>query len=199
MPINLANMGYDDVPAAMPGEFQQLPAGGYVCNVILADITHSKAGNLMLVLFIDIAQGDFKGHFKAAVDRVKSFAPDKKWDSNAIYRQLICDNSGRISKFFKGLMTAFQKSNNNFRLNLQNFDANDLRGLLIGFVFAEEEYQKKDGSIASKVIPVFPKSLADIQSGNFTVPLKKSLQPSTPAQSNDIFGGSRIDPSDLPF
>lgn len=199
MPINLANMGYDDVPAAMPGEFQQLPAGGYVCNVVLADITHSKAGNLMLVLFIDIAQGDFKGHFKAAVDRVKSFAPDKKWDSNAIYRQLICDNSGRISKFFKGLMTAFQKSNNNFRLNLQNFDANDLRGLLIGFVFAEEEYQKKDGSIASKVIPVFPKSVADIQSGNFAVPQKKALLPSKPVQSNDIFGGSRIDPSDLPF
>lgn len=198
MSINLANMGYNDVPAVMPGEFQALPADGYICHVVNADITNSKAGNLMLVLFIDIAQGDFKGHFKAALDRVKSFAPDKKWDNSAIYRQLICDNNGKISKFFKGLISAFQRSNNNFHLNLLSFDPVVLRGLNIGFVFAEEDFQKSDGSIATRVFPKFPKSVADIQSGNFSVPQKRTIQPK-PAQAENFFNGTTVDSDDLPF
>ena len=199
MSINLDALGFNDVPAAMPGEFQALPADGYICHVVNAEITNSKAGNLMLVLYIDIAQGDFKGHFKANLDRVKSFAPDKKWDSNAIYRQLICDNNDnkKISKFFKGLISAFQRSNNNFHLNLLNFDANDLRGLLIGFVFAEEEFTR-NGSVYSRVFPKLPKPVADIQSGNFSIPQKKSLT-DKPAQANDFFAGSTVNSDDLPF
>ena len=204
MGINLADKGYYDVIATLPGDFPKLPADGYICQVINAEITNSKAGNLMLILYLDIAQGNFAGHFKAALNRVNS--PSIKWDNAAIYRQLLFDNdSGRVSRFFKGLLTCFEFSNPTFKINITNFDASSLRGKLIGFVFAEEEYSKKNGDIASRIFAKFPKTVDDIQSGNFSVPELKKIQQAktagnTPNINNYDFGGDdSIDPNDTPF
>ena len=198
MGINLAERGYNDVNAATPGEFSQLPAGGYVCRIINAEITKSKAGNEMLVLFIDVAQGDFAGYFKAEYDRVKNFTPNR-WVNSGTYRQLLFDNAGRVSSFFKGLMTCFEKSNPNFKLNINIFEAETLRGKLIGFVFAEDEYQKQNGDVGTRISAKFPKTVEDIQIGNFKVPDKKKLQPAKSDSSGDIFAGTPVTQDDLPF
>lgn len=205
MGINLADKGYFEVYAIMPGEFSQLPPGGYICQIVNAELTNSKAGNTMLVLFLDIAHGDFKGHFKAAVDRVKFSSSNIKWDNSAIYRQLLLDNSsGRVSQFFKGLLSCFEVSNPNFKVNVNDFEASSLRGKFIGFIFAQEEYQKKNGDIATRVFPKFPKSIDDIQNNNFTVPELKKLPATQPTDkkpnySDYDFGGSSVDPNDTPF
>lgn len=191
--------GYEDVQPVMPGEFLKLPADGYVCQIISAEITTSKAGNPMLVLCVDIAEGDFAGYFKAAADRVKNFRADVKWDNSAIYRQLIFDKDGKTSKFFKGLLTCLEKSNPNFKFNPRAFDEKNLRGLLIGFIFAEEEYQKRDGSISSRVFIKFPRPVADIRNRNFSVPEIKKFSPPVNTQPKDYFDGIPIDDSDVPF
>ena len=81
--------GYEDAQAVLPGEFAKLPAGGYVCGVVHAEITKSKAGNPMLVLYLDIVEGEFAKYFRDAFDRVRNSRPDIKWDNSGVYRQLI--------------------------------------------------------------------------------------------------------------
>ena len=192
--------GYDDVQEAMPGEFVKFPAGGYICRVVNAKITNSKAGNPMLVLFVDVAEGDFKDFFRKAADRVKNFNPALEWDNSAVYRQLIFGNDGKVSRFFKGLLTCFRLSNpNDFTFNPHSFDEQRLRGQLIGFVFAEEEYQKRDGSVGSRVTIKFPKQVADIRDNNFSVPDIKKLTPSSPIEKKDDFAGAAVPDYDVPF
>lgn len=191
--------GYEDVQPVMPGEFLKLPADGYVCQIFSSYVTNSRAGDPMLVLCVDVAEGEFAGFFKASADRVKNFRADVKWDNSAVYRQLIFDKDGKTSKFFKGLLACFEKSNSNFKVNPRSFDEKNLRGLLIGFVFAEEEYQKRDGSIASRVFVKFPRTVADIRNGNFSLPEVKKFSPPATTQPKDDFDGTSIDDSDIPF
>lgn len=197
MNIDLSAHGYDEVPAVLQGEFPKLPPDGYICKVFNTEITKSKAGNLMLVLSIDIAEGDFQGHFLNAIKRVHS--SDIKWDSSAIYRQLIFDNNNKISRFFKGLLTCFELSNPNFHVNLKAFDPAILRGLIIGFIFAEEEYEKRDGSISTRIFPKFPATVDKIRNHDFSVPELRKLSKPAPIQSNDSFDGEPVPTFDIPF
>lgn len=202
MAINLLEHGYNEVNAAMPGEFVQIHAGGYVCKVFNAQIMNSKNTNKpMLVLFLDIAEGDFQGHFKAAADRVKNFDTSKQWDNSGIYRQPLFSNDNKVAPFLKGLLTCFEKSNPNLKLNLANFETSALRGCLCGFVFGEKEWEY-NGKTGISVVPRFPRSVDDIREGKFTVPeLKKLQNNSAPANTaaKDDWGGTPVDPDDTPF
>lgn len=191
--------GYEDVQAANPGEFPRLTAGGYVCKIIHAELTKSKAGNHMLVLFLDIAEGDFAGYFKKSAERLKAFRPDAKWDNAAIYRQLLFDKDGMTSSFFKGLLTCIVKSNPQFNFNPHALEEKSLRGLLIGCVFAEEEYSKRDGSVGSRVVVKFPKTVDDIRNGNFSVPAVKKLAAASGVQEKDVLDGEPVSDFDIPF
>ena len=199
--INLIDLkGYENVQETVPGDFAKLPPGGYICRVIHSELTLSKSGKSMLVLFVDIDVGDFKGFFKNAVARVKSFNSDIKWDNSAIYRQLVFGNDGNVSRFFKGLLSCFKSSNPDaFTFNPHAFDEKALRNLIIGFVFAEEEYCKRDGTIASRVFIKFPKTVEDIRNNNFSVPDVKRIAPPVTNDPHDDFSGSPVDTADLPF
>lgn len=194
-------IGYEETTAVLPGEFVKLPAGGYVCSIVNAEITNSKAGNPMLVLYIDIVEGEFAKHFRNAFERVRGSRPDIKWDNSGIYRQLIFDKAGKVSRFFKGLLTCIEKSNAQFSFNPRSFDEKILRGCLIGFVFAEEEYQKTDGSTGSRTFAKFPKPVDDIRSGNFKIPDSKKppAEKPKPPQSSGVFIGDPTDLEDPPF
>ena len=202
MGINLASKGYMDVTAATAsGDFSSPPPGGYVCSIVNAEFLNSKAGNLMLVLYLDIAEGDFCSFFKNATARARNFDSNKKWHNTGIYRQLIFNSNDRVSPFFKGLLTCIERSNPDFHTNINNFEACHLQGLLCGFIFASEEYLKRDGSIAEHVVIKFPKSVEDIHNGNFIIPDTKKLEKSaaTSPADNDIFGGVSVDADDVPF
>lgn len=193
-------IGYEDAPAVLPGEFAKLPAGGYVCRVTNAEITKSKAGNPMIVLFIDIAEGEFARYFRNAFDRVRGSRPDIKWDNSGIYRQLIFDKDGKVSRFFKGLLTCFERSNGKFYFNPRTFDEQILRGCLIGFIFAEEEYPKKDGTIGTRTFAKFPKVVDDIRNGNFNIPeLKKLEEAKISPPPKETIPDMPFDPDDVPF
>lgn len=195
-------IGYEDTPAVIPGEFLKLPAGGYVCSIFNAEVTLSKAGNPMLVLYLDIIEGEFARHFRNAFDRVRGSRPEIKWDNSGVYRQLIFDKSGKVPSFFKGLLTCIENSNSAFHFNPRTFDAQILRGCLVGFVFAEEEYKKTDGSVGTRTFAKFPKLVDDIRNGNFTVPDTKKLPAQTPSASVEkpyVFDSSAVAFDDPPF
>lgn len=186
--------------AAQPGEFTNLPAGGYVCKIVDSEFTTSKAGNDMLSLKIDIAEGDFAGYFQNFADRFKN------WSNNAVYRQLILDSKKNVSGFFKGLLEIIEDSNPNFTAYANDgVDNSALVGKQIGFIFADEEYQKQNGDIATRAVARFPKTVSDIRDGDFTVPAIKKLDASKVGKNSgqpDIDIPSRSTPPpdfDSPF
>ena len=185
--------GYEDVTPAMHGDFSKLPPDGYICQIVHAELTNSKAGNPMLVLSVDIAEGEFKGFFQDAAKRFN------KWDNAAVFRQLIFDSNRRVSGFFKGLLTCFAQSNPSFKFNPHTFHEQILHGLFIGFIFAQEEYQRRDGSIATRVVVKFPRNVADIRNKNFSVPDIKRLAPAAESQKPDVFAGTPVSNFDVPF
>lgn len=199
MAIDLIAAGYDKVIGANPGEFLSLPAGGYICNIVNAEITKSKAGDPMLVLFLDIAEGDFKRYFNDITTRARKLTPDKRWDNGGIYRQLIYAKDGRVSPFLKGLLAMIIKNNPTCKIRFDHFDPEFLIGLQLGFVFGAEE-SEYNGKVFTKVFPKFPKDLADIREGNFTVPEPKLVKKTYPSSGTDTgLGGDTFSSDDSPF
>lgn len=201
MGINLHEHGWDEVQAANPGEFVPLPADGYICKIINAEMTQSRNQNPMLNLHVDIDEGEFAGYFKKSFESVKKFKPDAKWDSNGIYRQVIYDSTNKVTRFFKGLITTIMRCNPNNNINSHDFEAASLRGLLIGLVFGQEEYTKNNGDIGIKTVPRLPTSLAKIHDRDFKIPELKKLKDQTPPPSTSDNGleGKPVGNDDIPF
>ena len=200
MGINLNAHGYAEAKTAKPGEFIKLPPGGYVCTVVNAEITYSKNGNPMLVLYLDIIEGEFKSYFADATKRLKSLKPDKRWDGDGIYRQNFYNNDGKVSPFFKYLLTILMKDNPNAKVNAENFEPDCFFNATIGFVFAEEVWNF-EGRSGVRVRPKTPESVEDIRSGNFKVPELKQQNTQLATNGNATVGGSMPgnDDEDPPF
>lgn len=195
--------GYKDVQGVNPGEFVQLPAGGYICHIVNAELTKSKAGNDMLVLYIDIAEGEFANYFKNQTDREKQFDSNKKWTNAGIYRQLVYDNDGNCSRYFKGFINTLERSNPGFKFNDDDFEPSDLHWKLCGFVFGQEEYEKQNGDIGTRTVICYPRNVDIIREGKFKVPeLKKLDNPKNESADNQdavTFDGKPVEPIDTPF
>ena len=197
--------GYNEVNAANHGEnSKKLPAGGYVCKILEVTPKKSKAGRAMLVLNVDIAEGEFRGYFTEQHSRSQEFNPDAFYPSAATYYQLIYQNdSDKISPYFKGLITTIERSNN-CKLNIKDkFDEQELKGKICGFIFADEEYTRNDGKVIVAPRIKFPKSADDIRQNKFTVPeLKKATEtPQKSEKADDPMAKNAVEvsDSDLPF
>ena len=205
---------YDDVQPAEVGESKKLPTGGYVCKIISVKTQNTKTTNKpMLVLAIDIAEGEFKGYFRKKFENDQNYNKDTaKWSNNAVYYQPCFEAEGRVSSYFKGLIQAIEKSNAGFVAikkdanGKAHFEENSLKGKLCGFLFGEEEYLKNDGSIAKTVRVKFPRSADDIREKNFEIPKVKEL-PKTQKEKSDLKtdehgileNSEDVDENDLPF
>ena len=199
MGINLVEKGYNKVNAANPGEFVKLPPGGYVCKVVWSFLANAKeSGAPMFVLYLDIAEGDFKGYFGDATKRKKNFNPDVKWVNEGTYRQRFYDGKGNVAPFFKGLLTLLERDNPNIKINPADFEPENFLTAQIGMVFVEEE-SEFNGNVTVKVVPKIPKSVEDIRKGNFKVPELKRLPDSSKDTGKDDFGGTPVNPNDTPF
>lgn len=55
--------GYEEAQA-ITGEYERLNAGGYICKIVSAKEEKSKSGKRMLVLALDIIEGDKKDFFR---------------------------------------------------------------------------------------------------------------------------------------
>lgn len=196
--------GYKDVQGSNPGEFTLLPPGGYVCRIINAEMTKSRSGREMILLYLDIAEGEFAGYFREQTERDQKFSSDKKWTNSGIYRQLIYDNNNVCSRFFKGLLMSLEHSNPNYKVNFEDFDPAQIVNLLIGIVYGHEEYEKQNGDIGNRVTAKFPRDVDIIREGKFKVPelktLDKSDKPSDDHNNSDTtFDVDQFGNADAPF
>ena len=181
---------YDNA-VAITGEYEKLEAGGYICKIISAKEEKSKSGKRMLVIALDIEEGNKKGFFRNRF--TENTSPDKKWPSGAIYRQML--EGDKAVGFLKGLMTSLEASNEGFKWD---WDEKKLKDLKCGAIFGEEEYKRMDGSIGTSTKVKFIRTVKAIQDGNFKVPELKKL-PEKGEAFEDFINSVDNDNDDLPF
>ncbi|MBR1645217.1 MAG: DUF669 domain-containing protein [Selenomonadaceae bacterium] len=168
MGINLRAKGYDNVEER--GNFERLPAGGYVCNIIDAEITNSKSGNQMLKVLVDINEGKFAGYFKKQFDSLRKTKPELKWAYDAILYQNLFDRDGNVNGGLKSLLKSVERSNFGFTVNVEDFDEKTLRGKLLGVIFGDKEFEKSNGEVGLSAYARFPRSAEKIREGDFQIP-----------------------------
>lgn len=128
--------GYDEAKAY--GDYTALPAGNYVCKVMSVEETQSKAGKPMIIVNLDIAEGQFADYF------TKQWRADtrdnKKWGCR-VY-QLVNDyqDSTKTSQGFKTFITSVEKSNKGFAVQWGDSFEACFKGKLVGAQFRREEY-----------------------------------------------------------
>lgn len=179
--------GYEEAQA-LTGEFERLEAGGYICKIVSAKEETSKSGKRMLVIALDIAEGDKKDFFRNRF--TENANPDKKWPAGGVYRQML--EGDKAVGYLKGLMTSLEASNTGFKWD---WDEKKLKDLKCGAIFGEEEYEKLDGSVGTTTKVKFIRTVKAIQDGNFKVPELKKLPQK--GEAFDSFG--TIADDDLPF
>lgn len=141
--------GYNEAQA-FTGESTALPAGKYVCEIKGAKETKTQNGKGMLVLQLDIAEGDHKGYYSDAYAGRLIRNPKAKWPNGGLYRQGYEDNA---LPFFKGMITSIEQSNEGFKWD---WDEKKLKGKKIGVLFGREQFLGDDGKphFATKAVGV---------------------------------------------
>lgn len=130
---------WDEVEA-FNGDFETVTPGGHVCKILKVVIEEKNYGQLLRIGF-DIIEGEHKDFYKRKFDNNTN--AEKKWQG-MYYQTIMKDNL----KFFKGFITAIEKSNEGYKWN---WDEQTLVGKKFLGVFGEEEYEANDGSIKMSV------------------------------------------------
>lgn len=118
----------------------KLPAGAYKLKVKQVKYEEGQSGKSDVIIFaFDICEGEFKDFYQQEFDANTN--EDKKWKGT--YRLYVPTEDGSDSdnwtmRRFKSVMTGFEEANNGF---VWNWDEKKLKGLTIGGVFGEREWE----------------------------------------------------------
>lgn len=170
---------------ASTGEFEKLPAGGYVCVINAVEDKVTKNGTPYLSVIFDVMEGDYRGHFS-----------DDWGTQNPWAHEYAAYYSSKSLGVFKGFLKAVDESNSTgFEAQAETgLDEQKLTGMLVGFVLGYEEYEGNDGTVKQRMKVRSAKSVKAIREGRFKVPELKKLETEdvapAPATVND---------DDLPF
>ena len=174
---------------------QKLPLGAYVCKVKRAAVQANEFGEQLCIVF-DIVEGEFSGFFND--DFKNNNSENKKW--KGVLRIFIPKDDGSekdewTKRSFKGMVTAFEKSNPGYKWN---WDEASLTGKLIGILFRNEEWEY-DGKTGWTVRPFRAISIDSVRSEDFTLPKDKPLKKNDSGFSAGGFGsGSSVPNYSIP-
>jgi len=163
---------YEKAKAVTFGENTQLEAGGYVVSIVNAYETTSQKGNSMLVLLLDIVEGEYAHFF------TKQHALDagKEWGNGGIMRLMLPSVDAEVTDWklrrFKGFIKAIEESNPSFHWN---WDERSLVRCVAGCLFRREEFIGQDGVSRFSTKPFMVISADRIREGRFSVPTDKLL------------------------
>lgn len=190
---------------ALP-EYQALPAGGYICRIMGAEVkafNRRDGGSFeQLQISLDIAEGEYKDHY--AQEYRAQNTEDKRW--KGVLRLYLPDESGTDQDNFtasrlKAAIEAIEDSNSGYHWD---WDERKLKGKLVGCLFRLEEWSF-DGRTGWKTQPFKLLSAARIREGKFQIPkdkpLKDSRQPAKVSGTDSFLenGGEIVSDNDLPF
>lgn len=198
---------WDTTEAKEFGEFENLELGGHELVIMDAkEYTSEASGNTSLKVSVDIGGFDKqKGFFQKQYDENQN--QDKKWSTGGTKFLSLKDEQ---LAYLKGFITALEKSNPNFKFNI-NGDWEQLKGLKIAGQFGLEEYEKQDGTIGTATKLIQFRSLDKLK--EIKIPKVKLLngdlvdyeeyknRPSIRDKAEDLFGSNTLEISadELPF
>ena len=176
---------------AFDGEYETLPLGGHICKIMGTKIDAYDWGEV-LVVALDIAEGDSAGFYQRQYNRRKETDPAAKWPGT--FRQPIPQDNGtdkdnKTKGFFKGMISAIEKSNPGY---IWNWDEKTLGGKKVGAVFGQEEYLDQNGSVKLSTKCQSLRSLDAIRKGVEVPPIK-------PLRDRAQAAPAAYDDSGLPF
>lgn len=156
-----------------------IPAGGYIMEIVSAKEDVSAQGNKYLKLTLDVAEGDYKGFAEKAEQ-----ATGKDWS----YKQLRCFyHTEKAKAQFKRLLECLEQSNRRFKIAKwqENSNERDFEGLLIGVV-CDEEINTYNG-IKKRITPSYFKiyNIDDIEDGKFQKPRMLTPEEKAKLKNND--------------
>lgn len=168
----MANIDWSTVNEA--AEFEQIPAGGYICKITsVKDVEDKEYYNVEF----DIAEGPFKDYFLDASER------SGYWFANFVKSYKL-----KARPFFKGMLTAIEHSNKGFFADKFDNDPQKLVGKQIGLVIGIEEYLNKDKEKKERIFVDRICGIEAIKKKDFKIPEKKLLEPEKKQPSGNIDG-----------
>lgn len=181
--------------------FTPLTPGGHICSIVGVKEVKSQQGKDMIVICLDTDKTDKQPNYFNEAYKNDTRNP-KKWNNNAIVRQLVYDADGNTNKGFKTFIEMVEKSNNGFKVQWGDNFCNCFKGKLVGGVFGREEYLNNYGESKFAVKFQSFRTIEDIKNG-VEVPKDKLLNPSSTGNNSapDIYGDLTPveDGGDLPF
>lgn len=179
--------GFDQVQSF--GEFEPLKLGGHICKIMSVEESKSRAGKDMLVISLDIAEGEQANYY--ANQYKNDTRENKKW--GCVVYTMVYDNEGNTSRGFKTFIENVEKSNKGFAVQwIDNF-GEQFKGKLIGGVFGREEYLNQSGEKKMATKCMFFRTVETIKKG-VEAPADKLLSGSTAGFTQDA-----EDDDSLPF
>lgn len=179
---------------ASTGDFEKLPAGGYVCKIVAAEdcpvgfnVSAPEKGDYTKIVY-DIAEGQYKGYYSDDWGQKNTFA-------HTYYASYSDGNLGR----YKGFLKAIDESNGTtFETAAEKgYDEKQLVGKLIGIVIGYEEYENNRGEVKESAKASYACSVDRIRKGDFKVPELKKLE--VVQQSNPLAGFTPLNDDGVPF
>lgn len=157
------------IPAETELEEKKMPADGYVCRIVKATSGVNRYGDECLLLYLDVAEGDFANYFGRIYERRLDQGENK-------YPCVLNAKIGKyLSKRFCRLIAAIEASNDGYVYTGKAGDAWDegeLENLLVGVVFQEKEFINARGARRVILVPYEVKSVDDIRRGAFSIPTR---------------------------
>ena len=165
---------------------EKLPVGAYVCRVKNVRIDAYDEKSEQLCVQFDIAEGEYTDFYKR--EYAANTNASKKF--KGVLRVWLPRDDGSekdewTKSAFKGMCTAFEKSNPGYAWN---WDEKSLAGRWVGILFRNEEWEQ-EGKTGWATRPFRAISVERVRSGDFTVPKDKPLKKKTSSGYGEGFGG----------
>lgn len=187
--------GFDEATAIKGGGFPQLPPGGYICRIVDAKEQQSRSKRNMMVLALDIAEGEYKDFYGKQFQRRRAENAEAKWP--CLYYQMMEGDDYTMGRL-KGMLIALEESNANFKVASWDWDEKKLKNLQCCGVFREEEYLNPRDEIRTSVKCMTILPTADLP--DVKVPEKKTLPLKQNGGSWGNSGGwGNIPDEEIPF
>lgn len=160
---------WSNVEEAKP--FEQLPAGGYICQILRVKDEPEKE---YLTVEFDIADGEHKDYF------VDACAGRDFWTG-----RFIKSYKPKARPFFKGMLKAVEESNPDFKADSFS-DEKELIGKRVGLTIGHEKYWNSKGEQKTRLYVDQVRSVKSIKENDFKVP----------ADREDDYNKPKEDPMD---
>ena len=151
--------------------FEQLPAGGYICQILRVKDEPKKE---YLTVEFDIAEGEHKDYF------VDACAGRDFWTG-----RFIKSYKPKARPFFKGMLKAVEESNPNFKADSFS-DEKELIGKRVGLTIGHEKYWNSKGEQKTRLYVDQVRSVKSIKENDFKIP----------ADREDDYNKPKEDPMD---